>query len=54
MTREEAQIALVLRMREVRASLPRWWSAERQQEAIESDTECQRLLAQANALWDAA
>lgn len=54
MTREEAQVALVVRMRAVRAGLPRWWAPERQQAAIEADPECQRLLAQANELWGAA
>jgi hypothetical protein len=50
----KAQVALIRRMREVRASLPRWWSGERQMEAIAMDPECQRLKAEADRLWSAA
>jgi hypothetical protein len=48
-----AQVQLVKRLRLVRASLPKWWSALDQDVAISQDAECQRLLASANRAWKA-
>jgi len=52
-TREEAQIALVLRMREVRDSLPKYLSPQTILTIQSLDPECIRLAAQADRLWAA-
>ena len=47
-----AQVELVKRMRQVRATLPKWWTALDQEVAIAQDAECQRLLTRANRAWE--
>jgi hypothetical protein len=52
MDKVEAQKALILRMREVRASLPRHVSEETVLIVQSLDPECIRLKASADALWE--
>ena len=49
----EAQIALVLRLREIRASLPRYVSEETVQTVMSTDREALRLKAIADPGWAA-
>lgn len=54
MTREEAQIALVTRLREVRKGLPAYVSEETILVVQSTDAECIRLKKIADELWGAA
>lgn len=51
MTREEAQIALVTRLREVRRSLPPYVTEETILTVQSTDRECIRLKRLADNLW---
>lgn len=53
MTPVEAQIALVLRLREIRAGLPKWVSEETVQVVQSTDAEALRLKAIADPGWAA-